>query len=343
MDAAVKRAVARRQQILFTLGQTPTWASSKPSEPSVYGPGRGSPPKNTSDWFAFVAAMARRYKGRIQAYEVWNEPDIQGPEGFYNGSPESLVALEAATASALAQEDPKALLLTPAMSGGNGATQLGWLGRYLKAGGGRHAHAVGWHAYVAAPEAAVNGIEAVRQLLKVHNLSHLPVWNTEGGLSLDQVGPNSRFAAGFVSRSMLVDWALGLQRSCWYAYDNTMYEGLDLLVGTDQTKPYVLNPAGKAYQQTMAWLMGARMLSVGQRTDGIWVAELALPASSAARRAWALWSPAGNKSFKVVAAWRAAYWQDASSGAMVPFEAGVDSSVIPGIVPLLIVSYFAAS
>ena len=95
---------------------------------------------------------------------MWNEPDIQGPEGFYNGSPDSLVKLEVAAAAALAQEDPKALLLTPAMSGGNGATQLAWLGRYLKAGGGKYAHAVGWHAYVAAPEAAVNGVEAVRQV-----------------------------------------------------------------------------------------------------------------------------------------------------------------------------------
>lgn len=215
-------------QVLFTLGQTPRWASYKPNEPSVYGPGRGSPPKSISDWSAFVAAMARRYRGRIHAYEarccaeaavlafraaapgmcmiwqreslaqvnavslesqamatnwldgartltgvcspthpskqVWNEPDIQGPEGFYNGSPESLAALEAATAAALAQEDPKALLLTPPMSGGNGATQLGWLGRYLKAGGGKHAQAVAWHAYVSAPEAGLNGIEAVRQV-----------------------------------------------------------------------------------------------------------------------------------------------------------------------------------
>lgn len=57
-------------QVLFTLGQTPAWASSSPSEPSVYGPGRGSPPKNVADWSAFVAAMARRYKGRIDAYEA---------------------------------------------------------------------------------------------------------------------------------------------------------------------------------------------------------------------------------------------------------------------------------
>lgn len=93
----------------------------------------------------------------------------------------------------------------------------------------------------------------------------------------------------------------------------------------------------------MAWLLGARMLSMGQRADGIWTAELALPSSSAARRAWAVWSPAGNKAFKVSAAWRAAYWQDASTGAMVPLEAGTDATVQAGVVPLLVVSYFAAS
>lgn len=93
----------------------------------------------------------------------------------------------------------------------------------------------------------------------------------------------------------------------------------------------------------MAWLLGARMVSAGQRTDGIWLAELALPASSAARRAWVVWCPAGNRQFEVPAAWKAAYKQDAVSGGMVPLEAGVDAAVQAGVVPQLIVSYFAAA
>jgi len=37
MDRAASQARARGQRVLFTLGQTPVWASSNPTEGSVYG------------------------------------------------------------------------------------------------------------------------------------------------------------------------------------------------------------------------------------------------------------------------------------------------------------------
>jgi hypothetical protein len=36
-----------------------------------------------SDWYDFVAALIRRCGSTIAAFEVWNEPDINGPGGFY--------------------------------------------------------------------------------------------------------------------------------------------------------------------------------------------------------------------------------------------------------------------
>ena len=70
MDADVAKARARNQVVLFTLGQTPRWASSAPNVESVYGPGLGSPPANNADWRTFVEALVRRYRGTIVAYEV---------------------------------------------------------------------------------------------------------------------------------------------------------------------------------------------------------------------------------------------------------------------------------
>jgi hypothetical protein len=70
MDAEVAKARLKTQVVVFTLGQTPRWASSGPDVPSVYGNGLGSPPANNADWRTFVDALARRYRGTIVAYEV---------------------------------------------------------------------------------------------------------------------------------------------------------------------------------------------------------------------------------------------------------------------------------
>lgn len=57
-------------QVLFTLGQSPRWASQRPNEEATWGVGVAAPPKRLADWIAFVRALARRYRGRIHAYEV---------------------------------------------------------------------------------------------------------------------------------------------------------------------------------------------------------------------------------------------------------------------------------
>jgi hypothetical protein len=57
------------------------------------------------------------------------------------------------------------------------------------------------------------------QLLAAYGLQGLQVWNTEGGLNFKDAGMSTRDAAGFVARSLIVDWGLQLQTSCWYAYD----------------------------------------------------------------------------------------------------------------------------
>lgn len=336
-DHIIERAWKRRQKVVFTLGQTPAWASSHPTQPATYGLGLGAPPKRLADWQAFVAALARRYQSKIHAYEVWNEPDIQGEWGFFTGSPADLVALERATADVLAKEDPAALLLTPPMSGGDSGGSHQWMNAYLAAGGGQRAQGVAWHAYVAAPETAVGVVATLRQLLAAHGLRHLPVWNTEGGLDVESTGSNATSAAGFVARSLLVHWALQLHTSCWYSYNaQPQYEGLTVVLPTGQRDPARLAPAGKAYQQVMSLMLGARMVSLSSRPDGTWVATLQRDDGSASqRRSRVAWRPAGPALLLLPAAWRASYWQDGVTGGVT--RVGGSKSVAVGQVPRLIV------
>jgi hypothetical protein len=82
---------------------------------------------------------------------VWNEPNLQGPEGFYNGTPEQLAILANATAEVLAESrfsNLSVLLLNPPMAG-LGADAVDQLTRYFvecRRLGVVHT-GVAWHSY----------------------------------------------------------------------------------------------------------------------------------------------------------------------------------------------------
>lgn len=83
--------------------------------------------------------------------QVWNEPNLQGPEGFYNGTPEQLAQLAKATAEVLAEPrfgSLSVLLLNPPMAG-LAADALDFLTKYFvesKRLGVVHT-GVAWHSY----------------------------------------------------------------------------------------------------------------------------------------------------------------------------------------------------
>jgi hypothetical protein len=79
VDKTVNAAAARGMSILGFINSTPTWAigpgglpiSGRPASPVVYG--------------EFAAKVAARYKGKIAAYEIWNEPNAAS---FYSPTPD---------------------------------------------------------------------------------------------------------------------------------------------------------------------------------------------------------------------------------------------------------------
>ena len=88
-DRFMNKAAAAGMNVLYVLGQAPDWAagSHQGRFGSTYNP---LPPRSTDDWANYVAAVARRYRGKIHAYELWNEANLRD---FYDGDPAYLVKL----------------------------------------------------------------------------------------------------------------------------------------------------------------------------------------------------------------------------------------------------------
>ena len=75
-DAVVGDARARGLNIYATLAYSPAWATG--------GQPPNTPPMDPKDWYAFVYTTVSRYRGSIQHWGMWNEPNFKH---FFSGSP----------------------------------------------------------------------------------------------------------------------------------------------------------------------------------------------------------------------------------------------------------------
>lgn len=231
MDAYVAAAEAHGAGVLYTLGSTPRWASARPDEPGPYGPGCAAEPVQLAHWEEYVRRVAERYRGRIQAYELWNEPhfsdyalDRQHP-GFFTGSVAHMVDFARVARSVLDRVDPAALLTTPGFVNGPHRLDL-----FLRSGGAQWVQVVAYHFYARDALQFVQQVVDVRGVMRRQGLAGLPLWNTECGVetyedheSLPEgikQRPTGPQAAATLAQFLLLGAAVRMDRFFYYAWDN---------------------------------------------------------------------------------------------------------------------------
>jgi len=109
-DRLVDAAEARGLKIIARVDNQPQWASSKVTWPAT------SPPDRMEDWVDYVSALAARYKGRIQAYEIWNEPNLDREWGGQPPDPKAYTTMLQASYRAIKAADPGALVVSAGLS-----------------------------------------------------------------------------------------------------------------------------------------------------------------------------------------------------------------------------------
>jgi hypothetical protein len=72
LDAVVKSAKDNKQKLILSIAKSPKWASPNTNK---------GMPSNPSDFGNLMYMMARHYKGMVNAYELWNEENLQGETG----------------------------------------------------------------------------------------------------------------------------------------------------------------------------------------------------------------------------------------------------------------------
>ncbi len=250
LDTYVALAHQQGIDLILELGQTPTWASARPTEADAYGAGAAAEPTSNTLWTNYVTAVATRYKGKIAYYEVWNEADTKST---FTGTPATLVQLTALASKAIKSADPNAKIISPSMSGA-GPTQIAFLKSLFDLGLGNSIDVIGIHFYVfgKTPEAILPAVQSVQAAAHQYNLDAKPIFNTEFGWANPTTFNTQDDQSGYLMRSLLVGWGAGLSRFAWYAWDNTNWVTLQM-TQADFVTP---TPPAKAFTTLEGWTQG---------------------------------------------------------------------------------------
>ena len=182
LDQIVGAAAARGLSLLPVVLYTPSWDAQHPGN-------RGSPPKSTAPYAAFLTALVRRYGPQgsfwaanpkiprvpIRMWQIWNEPHFVT---YWSEQPfaASYVKLLAAAHAAVKAADPGAKVVMA------GFADFSW--QYLAQvyrvpGASRLFDVVAIHAYTAHPAGVITILQRVRAVMNQFGDASKPILATE--------------------------------------------------------------------------------------------------------------------------------------------------------------------
>lgn len=268
LDRLVNGARHAGLPALYTFGGTPKWAAPD-GPPTVYTDGsRAAPPDDLADWDAFVRALVRRYRGRLEAYELW---DSANDRHFYTGDPASLVAMVDRASRIIKAADPDATVVCPSMGGLTGQDGLRFVERFAELGGYRKCDAGGIKLFPRSshdpPETLVPVLDSLNRTLHRAGTG-LPLWDTGPNYDvplLDQLQGDQ--ARDFAVRFFLVGLYgldLGLRRTYFYNWGGSRVPVVLQVEGEPAT------PAARGVETLERWLAGASVQGCGHGAgDGL--------------------------------------------------------------------------
>lgn len=259
--------------LLYVFGVTPTWASSPVKDPSKEIQGQpvdfpknySSAPKNMSDFRNYATAVVKRYKGRIDSYQVWNE--ITTPQ-FYQGTAKQMAKMTTILNKAVNQHDPSAKVIS-----GSVQTHDYRLPDYERMAKPyfKELKKANWPVDVVAghfypdgksgPDQRIKQIEMFKaDVNRAGRPNRVKLWDTEANFWTRVPGTPSKGrlrgakAATYVARNYLDTWRTGLDRSYWYMWtqgsQDLGFPGIQMRSDTPWSKV--------AYTRMYDWTVGSK-------------------------------------------------------------------------------------
>lgn len=216
-DAAVQGARQVGLQVEGILIGTPAWAVAAGELPGNGLPaGLDLPVTDPGNlWAVYVRQTVDHYRGQIQDWEIWNEPDLPY---FWSSTPQEYFQLLKVADQVIHTEEPGAAVIMAGMV----APDLTFFGQVLDAANhdpeARQNHGyfdiAAWHSYGAA-SLLYSNILHVKALLAAKGYGSIPLWVTEDGFPANNPNGEPRQAA-YVLQTVAYAFAAGAAKVLIY-------------------------------------------------------------------------------------------------------------------------------
>ncbi len=110
-DEIVRRVNEVGLKLLVRIDRQPFW-----SQETDWPPLENAPPADLQDFGDFCGLLGERYKGRIDAYQIWNEPNLSREWGDEPPDPEDYTELLKICYQAIKKADPDAIVISAGLA-----------------------------------------------------------------------------------------------------------------------------------------------------------------------------------------------------------------------------------
>ena len=110
-DNIVSLAGGHELAIIARLSNPPSWSRALTNTVGTY-----APPDELADWGDYVYSVVSRYRGRIDAYQLWNEPNVYPEWGERAVDPQAYTRLLCEGYRRAKQADPNAIIISGALA-----------------------------------------------------------------------------------------------------------------------------------------------------------------------------------------------------------------------------------
>lgn len=234
------------------------------------------PPANLQNFTNFVTALATRYKGEINYYELWNEGNRPTS---WSGTTADFVPLAQTAFQTVKSIDANAKVLSPSSS--VAADFATFVQDFLQAGGSAYTDGVSFHGYQCQNSSATgdsclagtscdqNGLDCagaplenmiadVRGSQQAAAVSNIPLYDTEGGWRQNKDLPNLSDQVAYISRWYVIQASENIPIATWYFWGGTPSDPAQWGSIYDATTGQPTEAAA-AYATTYNWINGATL------------------------------------------------------------------------------------
>jgi len=196
-DLSVSAAEYYGLNLVVRVDHPPAWATDSTA--------LDAPPRRLSDYGDFLYTLASRYRGRVRAYIVWNEPNLAREWGDQPPDPQAYTALLQVAYRRLKQADPGALIVSAGLAPTNEQSPRAlddrlYLQKMYAAGAKDYFDILGAHPYgFAYPPDDPRGPQSLnvarlldlRDIMVANGDADKEVWATELGWTTEERGEDA--------------------------------------------------------------------------------------------------------------------------------------------------------